>query len=126
MGLRSPATAVSVALSLATLALCVRGVRQTAQPLWEYRRKARRNLVFAHFLLSSACEALVIPNQALVATIIALKLAGIAWYIRFGRHDAGAPSGLTVPGVWGDHDTFHATATAAALLQCFAAWRYLA
>lgn len=94
---------------------------QDAVPLWEYRRLARRNLVLLQFTLSSAVEAAVVPNKALVALIFALKVVGFAWYIRFGRHDAPTTSPLVRPGVWGDHDNFHAITTGAAVLQIAAA-----
>jgi hypothetical protein len=96
-------------------------VLQKEQPLWEFHRYTRRNIVLAQFCLSSAVEAFVIPNKALVALIFALKVAAFLWYVTFGRHDASAASPLTVPGVWGDHDNFHAITTGTALLQIAAA-----
>ncbi len=90
---------------------------QKAVPLWEFHRLTRRNIVLVQFCLSSVVEAFVIPNKLLVGVIFALKVAGFCWYITFGRHDAAAASPLTVPGVWGDHDNFHAITTGAALLQ---------
>lgn len=96
-------------------------MRQSAVPLWEYRRYTRRNIVLAQFLLSSAVEAVCITNKALVAAIFGLKMAGFFWYTTFGRHDAPKASALTVPGVWGDHDNFHVITTAAAFLLIAAA-----
>ncbi len=90
-------------------------------PLWEFHRLTRRNIVLAQFCLSSAVEACLIASKPLVALIFAGKLAGFLWYIKFGRHDAAAASPLTVPGVWGDHDNFHAITTGTALLQIAAA-----
>ena len=94
---------------------------QKAVPLWEFHRITRRNLVLVQFCLSSCVEAAVIPNKLLVALIFALKVAGFTWYITFGRHDARKASPLTVPGVWGDHDNFHAITTGTAVLQIAAA-----
>ena len=90
---------------------------QERVPLWEFHRLTRRNIVLAQFMLSSAVEAVVIPNKALVALIFVLKVLGFCWYVTFGRHDAARASPLTVRGVWGDHDNFHAITTGAALLQ---------
>ena len=73
------------------------------------------------FTLSSAVEAVCISNKTLVAAIFALKVLAFCWYCTFGRHDAPKPSPLIVPGVWGDHDNFHALSAACAGLQIFAA-----
>jgi hypothetical protein len=94
---------------------------QKAVPLWEFHRLTRRNIVLAQFCLSSAVEAAVIPNKALVLLIFLLKVLGFLWYVKFGRHDAKHASPLTVAGVWGDHDNFHAITTGTALLQIAAA-----
>ncbi len=81
----------------------------------------RRNIVLAQFALTSAVEAVIITDKALVALIWATKWAGFAWYVTFGRHDAAKGSGLTYRNVWGDHDNFHAIACVTACLQIAAA-----
>ena len=96
-------------------------MRQSAVPLWEFHRITRRNIVLAQFLLSSAVEAALISSKPLVALIFAGKVAGFLWYVKWGRHDAPSSSPLTRPGVWGDHDNFHAITTGTALLQIAAA-----
>ena len=121
VGLLSWPGLLSVALSLAKLALCVSGLLQSSQPLWQFHRTTRRNIVLAQFALTSVVEAFVIPNKALVAAIWAAKWAAFTWYVTYGRHDA-KPSALTwAPTVWADHDYFHLLAIITAALQLSAA-----
>ena len=140
VGLLSCAGLLSVALSLAKLALCVGGLVQSAQPLWQFHRITRRNIVFAQarsflsrpsrptrpahppqFALTSLVEAFVIPNKALVGAIWLSKWVAFSWYVTHGRHDA-RPSRLAwAPHVWADHDYFHLLAICTAALQLAAA-----
>ena len=83
----------------------------------QFARLTRRNLVLAQITLLSVVEAFALPDWRCTAAVWASRWIAFLWYVTFARHDAERTSGLTVPNVWGEHDTFHAMCSVTAALQ---------